>query len=584
MHYYQKTISIDPNNADACNYLGGIFRNKGLFNEAVKYFRKAIEIYPGYADAYLNLGNALKDIGRLEEAVDNYRKALHLDPHFADAYLNLGIVLYEEGKRKEAITAFDMSLQNNPDYIKARWARCMSFLPMIFEAESDIRYSRDLYNSELLKLRQTISLKTRQDIENAAVAVGSLQPFYLACQGLNDRDLQQIYGDLVSKIMASAYPQFEKRPVMPHYSSNEPLRVGVVSGYFHRHSNWKIPIKGWIENLDKNRFSLFGYYTGTKKDGETSVARRQFHKFIEDIYSFEELCRLIQSDNLHILLYPEIGMCPTTVKLAGLRLAPIQCTSWGHCDTSGLPTIDYYISSDMMEPPDADDHYTEQLVRLPNLSIYYSPLDVPEVRIDFKTLGLRSESILFFCAHSFFTHLPQYDDVYPLIAQQVADCHFLFIRNNCNHLNKQFFSRINRAFKKYNLPAERHVVMLPYLDPGAYHAINSLSDIRLDTIGWSGCNSTFEAIACDLPIITLPGKLMRQRHSAAILTAMGITETIASSLNEYIELAVRLGRDPLLRKQISKKIAANKHLVYQDRACIIALEDFFEKAVRERPR
>ena len=109
-----------------------------------------------------------------------------------------------------------------------------------------------------------------------------------------------------------------------------------------------------------------------------------------------------------------------------------------------------------------------------------------------------------------------------------------------------------------------------------------MSDIYLDSIGWSGCNSTFEAIAHDLPIVTLPGELMRGRHSSAILTMMGMAETIASPIDEYIELAVHLGLDSEWRKQISEKIAANKHLVYRDKTCITALEYFFEKVVEER--
>ena len=64
------------------------------------------------------------------------------------------------------------------------------------------------------------------------------------------------------------------------------------------------------------------------------------------------------------------------VMLAALWLAPIQCASWGHPDTTGLPTIDYFLSGELMEPPDADEHYTERLVRLPNLAIYYEPLEL----------------------------------------------------------------------------------------------------------------------------------------------------------------------------------------------------------------
>jgi predicted O-linked N-acetylglucosamine transferase (SPINDLY family) len=429
-------------------------------------------------------------------------------------------------------------------------------------------------------MRDKISLSSHQDIEAAVDAVGSMQPFYLACQGFNDRELQHIYGDLVCKIMTTRYPQFSNRPIMPQYSFQNPLRVGFVSGYFYRHSNWKMR-KGWIENFNKKRLSLYGYYTGKVKDQLTDVARKCFDRFVEDIYSFEELCQIIKNDNLHVLIYPEIGMHPLTVKLAALRLAPIQCTSWGHCDTSGLPTIDYYLSSDLMEPPDANDHYTEKLIRLPNLSIYYSPLDVPHIEITRETFNLRPKSMLYFCAHSLFTHLPQYDDIYPRIAQQVEDCQFLFIKDKSDYLTNQFFQRLKQAFKDFNLDADKYIVLLPCLDAGRYHAINCVADIRLDTIGWSGCNSTFEAIACNLPIVTLPGKLLRQRHSMAILEMMGVTETIASTIDEYIDLAVKLGIDSAWRKYISEKIKNNKHRIYQDKTCITAFEDFLEKVVKK---
>jgi predicted O-linked N-acetylglucosamine transferase (SPINDLY family) len=131
------------------------------------------------------------------------------------------------------------------------------------------------------------------------------------------------------------------------------------------------------------------------------------------------------------------------------------------------------------------------------------------------------------------------------------------------------------------MKADDYVVILPRLNQNQYNAINSFSDIYLDSIGWSGCNSTFEAIACDLPIVTIPGEFMRGRHSSAILTMMGLTETIADSLDDYVNLAVKLGNDLEWRKQISEKIATQKHLIYHDEKCITALEDFLEKVVKE---
>jgi len=64
----------------------------------------------------------------------------------------------------------------------------------------------------------------------------------------------------------------------------------------------------------------------------------------------------ILADRLHILVYPEIGMHPPTMQIAALRLAPVQCTAWGHPLTSGLPTVDYYLSSELMEPENEQAH------------------------------------------------------------------------------------------------------------------------------------------------------------------------------------------------------------------------------------
>ena len=370
---------------------------------------------------------------------------------------------------------------------------------------------------------------------------------------------------------------------MPPLSSEEPLRVGVVSGWFFRHSNWKIPIKGWIENIDKKRFSLYGYYTRRTKDRETEVAKQSFSRFVEDIHSFEDFCKTIREDNLHILIYPEIGMDPVTVRLASLRLAPIQCSSWGHPDTSGLPTIDYFISGDLIESVEADGHYTEQLIRLPNLSIYYTPWEIPSAEVDRNTFGLDPKAILFHCCQSLFKFSPQYDIIFVRIAQEVEDCKFLFSSHpRSSFIIEQFRSRIYQAFNRFNLNAEDYIVFLPYLDTSHYEAINCISDVFLDPIGWSGCTSVLEAINRNLPVVTYPSKLMRGREGSAILTMMGLTEMIPQSVDDYIKIAIRLGRNSEWRKEISERIAANKHRIYRDRTCITALEDFLEATVKEK--
>ena len=117
-------------------------------------------------------------------------------------------------------------------------------------------------------------------------------------------------------------------------------------------------------------------------------------------------------------------MDPVSCQLAAQRLAPVECNSWGHPDTSGFPTLDYFLSSELMEPPDAQDHYTEQLVRLANLSVYYEPLDVEPVSVSRADLGLRSTETVFWCGQSLFKYPPQFDHLFPRIAGEVGDCQF----------------------------------------------------------------------------------------------------------------------------------------------------------------
>jgi len=581
----KRANQISGNNELVYAKLGSVYYEMGYLDDAIEYYKKALQIMTNFPAAYNNLGNVFREKGLFQEALDCYQAVETLTQNFIEAKLNKGITLMELGDTQAAVKVFETILENNPDYILAGWAKCMAHLQVIYEDLSHIENARAQYRRELQKLREQICFKDANYTRDAYEAVGNLQPFFLACQGENDRELQRSYGDLVCKIIAEKYPEITDKSFILSESLQEPIRIGIVSAHFYHHSVWKIPLRGWIENIDKNRFHIYGYYTGRRKDSITDTARNQCYRFIEDIHNLEKLFKTIQEDNLHVLMYPEIGMDPITLRLAALRLAPVQCVSLGHPDTTGLPTIDYYLSSELMEPYDANEHYTEQLIRLPNLGFYYEPSVPHDIEMKREELGLPENSVLYLCSHALFTYLPQYDELYPRIARNIEDCTFVFISSQKgNMLTNRFYSRLKKAFTKFGLKASDFVVILPRLDQLKYYALNCLCDVFLDTPGWSANNSTFEAIACNVPVITLPGKLMRQRHAAAILTMMGMKDTIASSLDEYIELAVHLGKDAEWRKYESEKIAKIKHSIYRDKRCITALEDFFERVLSKKTR
>ena len=126
------------------------------------------------------------------------------------------------------------------------------------------------------------------------------------------------------------------------------------------------------------------------------------------------------------------------------------------------------------------------------------------------------------------------------------------------------------------LNAADHVTLLPQLDPSDFLALNARADIFLDSIEWSGCNTVFESLPFNCPVVTLPGTFMRGRHAYAILKMMDIEDTIASSVDDYISIAVRLANDISWRKDISGRVHRNKHRIYRDRECIAGLEKFLK--------
>jgi predicted O-linked N-acetylglucosamine transferase (SPINDLY family) len=341
-----------------------------------------------------------------------------------------------------------------------------------------------------------------------------------------------------------------------------------------------MPVRGWLTQLDRERFELFCYHTRLIRDAETDLAEQTADSFVQGPLPLDRWRALILADAPDVLIYPEIGMDPVTVQLASQRLARVQCTSWGHPETCGLPTIDYYLSSALMEPPDADQHYTETLVRLPNLSVWYEPPAGPDLTVTRAEFGLRPGAVVYWCCQSLFKYLPQDDGVFPRIAAAVGDCQFVFLGyQGGDHVVSLFRERLEAAFAAAGARAADHCVFLPRLDAQRFVAVGGLCDVYLDSIGWSGINTTLEAALADLPVVTVPGALLRGRHSMAVLRMMGVTETIAETVDDYVALAVRLGTDAEWRTAVRGRMAAGRERVYRDPECVAALAAFLVGAV-----
>jgi len=572
---FEHTVAVEPGFARAHHNLGVLHKRRGRAARAEGAFSRAVRIDPGLAGGHLALGELRMALGNRAGAIGPITQATLLQPAEIRSQLVLATLCKGMDELDRAAAGFARAAVLDPKDVTARLGLCMARLPILYDRADDIEATRQRYRRDL-EMLVSVPLDSPAAIDAAASAVGSFQPYYLAYQERCDRDLQEMYGRFLCRVMAARYPQWAGRLPMPPVAPGAPLRVGIASGFFRWHTIWKLMIRGWMEGLDPARVQLFGYHTAAVRDAQTQLAARRFHRFATGL-PFEAMCQAIRADDLHVLIYPEIGMDPMAAKLATLRLAPLQCVSWGHPDTTGLPTIDHFLSSDLMEPDGSDVQYSERLVRLPGLGIGYAPLDVRPEPTDFAAFGVRPTATAYLCCQYVSKYLPQYDDVFARIAAAVPDSQFLFINPRSDPLTARLRRRLDAAFARRGLDAGRHVVVLPYLMPGQYAALNRRADVYLDSIGWSGGNTTLEAVAEGLPVVTLPGALMRGRHSSAILTQIGVTETIAGDLDGYVAIAARLGTDAGWRRSVSARVAEGCRRIHDDTRPLRALEDFLEQ-------
>ncbi|HXD44764.1 MAG TPA: tetratricopeptide repeat protein [Pseudolabrys sp.] len=572
---FDRSLRLRPDFAKAHNNRGASLEALQRLEEARAAYARAVALDPGFAEGPKNLGRVLLQLDRGEEAVEIFNTALRLKPDDAETWYLRGRLFVDLGRNDEALADLAQALALRPDHAGARFAECIAELAIVYSDEAEIGRRRAAYERKLRALAADVAAERLNG--DLVAAIGAQAPFLLAYQGGNDRPLQEIYGGMVHTIVARA---FTPPALPPPPAPGEPIRVGIASAHFFGHSNWKIPIKGWLGQLDRSRFKVTGYHLGVTRDANTEAAERLCDRFVHRPHDVKGWREEILADAPHVLIYPGLLMDTRSLQLAAQRLAPVQMTSWGHPETSGLPTLDYFLSSDLMEAEGAQDHYTEKLVRLPNLSIYYEPVNTPPEPVTRAELGLRETATVFWSAQSLYKYLPQHDDIYARIARDAGDCQIVFVRHHGGAVTEFVQARLARAFARYDLDVNRHCVFLSRMSQGKFVAAAGLADILLDSIGWSACNSALESLAHDLPIVTYAGPMMRGRHSTAILRMLGVPETVAATPDDVVRIAVDLARNPDMRRAIVARMAREKHRLYFDRAPVAALEALLEQAVR----
>ncbi len=534
-------------------------------------------------ESYIEVARCHSKLGQDTEAHSVLEQGLLRVPAEKSYLLYLWhIRLLEECNRtREAITSVQRAAELFPKDAALKLLEVL-LLPVIYDSSEEIEEYRARFTKGLRRLCNEVPVDTPEERKNALAAVKSHSNYRLGYQARNDRELQKEYGQFLHRIMATNYPEFAERLPMPEVASDGKLRIGYVSSRFRNLSATKY-FFGWLRGHKKDAISVFAYHVGQKTDSMTEEVRKASHTFRHIPDSLKETCQAILDDQLHILVFLDVGLEAMTTRLAALRLAPVQCAAWDQPVTTGLPTIDYFISSALTEPENAQAHYSEELVCLPGVGVNYQKPVIPaallnKTRRDFR---LRDDSVVYLCIQYAYKYLPEQDQIFVQIAARVPNAQFVFLTES-NLIAADLRRRLIRAFSAANLRADDYCVLLPALERFNYWNLSLLGDVFLDAIGWSGGVSTFEAIACRLPIVTLPGEFMRGRQSYAILTQLGVTDTIARDYKEFVDIAVRLGVDRTRRDEVIRKMGANYSSLFSDTRCVRALEEFYGRVVREK--
>jgi CRISPR-associated protein Csy1 len=450
-----------------------------------------------------------------------------------------------------------------PDSLTPCFGRAL-FLPQIYDDIDDLRRWRTRYARGLDELESDL---TRLQKKPEALWGLDWSNFYLGYQGENDLALQRRYANVVDALAKAAAPGWTV-PIEPATHRERRPRIGFASSFF-RNCTVGSYFGPWATGLDRNRFEVHVFHYALEIDQATVGIRNGVERFVHVPRNARQIATEIREADLDVLIYPQLGMDGCDVTLAAMRLAPVQCAAWGHPETTGSRMIDGFFSCADMEPEDASSHYSERLLRLPGLGTRYARPEVaPATRMRF---GLPDAGRLYVCPHSLFKIHPDNDTMFADILERDPSSLLVLCADLTQPVSTQFRTRLGRVLREHGIDFDRRVLFQPLRPPPEFRSMLSVCDVMLDTLHWSGGNTSLDALAADLPIVTRPGAMMRGRQSAAMLRAIGLPELVVDSPTEAAKKAIEIASEngPAIRRQIIRY----RDTLFNRREPVLALEE-----------
>jgi len=547
-----------------------------LHGEAEALLRESLSLDPAFALALNNLGSLLLITHRPAEAVEFLARATKIKGASTSLRENLAAAQQEAGMLEAASATLCQLAADNPSENAAYLLREALLMSAVPAGEGEVRVSRENTLAKLALLAE------RDDLSVTDPLAFPSSYFRFTYHGYSNAELNA----QVAKIYASACPSLCW--CSPHIASwQRPrgrIRIGIVSGFLRAHSIGNTS-RGFVEMLDREHFEVIVIRLGSSTPDAVSLEIDASADRVVELSagSLKQAREEIAKQELDVLFYQDIGMEPFSYFLAFARLAPVQFTSFGHPDTTGIPNVDYFVSSALYELPEAQSHYTERLVHIPDagtLSYYHRP-SVKEF-IGREQFGFPVEARIYCCPQMLFKIQPAMDALFLGIIERDPLALVVLIEPAEKHWRLALEARLAKCAARLR----ERVVFLPAMPYDRFLNLLRVSDVVLDSVPFNGQNTTLESFAMGVPVVSQPGKRQCERHGYGLYKSIGFSGLLAESATDYVDLAVRVANEPAFRESCVARIQAGLDGLFRNAKFIrdfeVVVKNLVERAVTRR--
>jgi protein O-GlcNAc transferase len=547
----------------------------GEFHAEVEaLLREALGHDPDHTDALNNLGALLLKTNRPREAVPILERNLRFAAHRVHALENLARAQQECGDLEAASASLKKLAELAPADNALYLLREALLFPVVPESPEVLLAARDVLSRKLAALLARDDLRARDPLRFPSTY------FPLTYHGLPNADIHRaialIYARACPALTREA-PQLANRP-----NPRRRIKVGIISAFLHDHSVGKV-CAGLFEHCDRSRFELVAIRLLPSPNDAVARAIDGAASAVVDLAGrdLETARNAIAGLHLDILFYQDIGMEPMSYFLAMARLAPVQMTWFGHPDTTGIASMDYFLSWEYFETAASPAHYSEQLLlsrATGNIACYRRPAG-EDAALTRASFGFGEDEHLYCCAQQAYKLMPVMDRLFDDVLRRDPKGVIVLFEPLQTHLREAVENRL----KKNHPDLPERIRFLPMQGYPAYLRVLQLSDVVLDSVPFNGYNTTLDALAMGTPVVTLAGNTLRDRFGCGLYKAIGLTELVADNEANYVALALRLAGDADFRASCRTRIVAGWSTLFDDISAVREMERLMAEIAGNRP-